>query len=276
MTGSGAAGSCRRPTRGSSSVPSAIRCSFSRTRAGSPRPLDAGCSTTSPGSMSSITASSAIPKSSRASPSTRWRIACKARSPSWSTSRESPSGSSTCTVPNRERPGTFAANCLLARRLAERGVRFIQLFHRGWDQHTHLPSQIAGQCRDTDQPSAALVRDLEAARAARRHAGCLGRRVRTDGLLPGDALRHRLRTRPPPALLHRLDGRRRHQAGHQSRRRPTIISYNILEHPVHVHDLHATILHCLGIDHTRLTFKYQGRHHRLTDVHGTVVRDVLA
>ncbi len=87
--------------------------------------------------------------------------------------------------PESRRPGTFAANCLLARRLAERGVRFIQLFHRGWDQHTHLPSQIAGQCRDTDQPSAALVARPQAARPAGRHADRLGRRIRTDRLLPG-------------------------------------------------------------------------------------------
>ena len=95
--------------------------------------------------------------------------------------------SSTCTVPTRARPERIAANCLLARRLAERGVRFIQLFHRGWDQHTHLPTQIAGQCRDTDQPSAALVADLQAARPAGRYARRLGRRVRPDRLLPGPA-----------------------------------------------------------------------------------------
>ena len=111
--------------------------------------------------------------------------------------------SSTCTAPTSRTPGTFAANCLLARRLAERGVRFIQLFHRGWDQHTHLPKQIAGQCRDTDQPSAALVTRPQAARAARRHPGRLGRRVRPDRLLPGHADRRRLRPRPPSALLHR-------------------------------------------------------------------------
>ena len=87
--------------------------------------------------------------------------------------------------PDARKPGTFAANCLLARRLAERGVRFIQLFHRGWDQHTNLPKQIAGQCRDTDQASAALDHRPETARAARRHAGRLGRRVRPDRLLPG-------------------------------------------------------------------------------------------
>ena len=120
--------------------------------------------------------------------------------------------------PDSRTPGTFAANCLLARRLAERGVRFIQLFHRGWDQHTHLPTQIAGQCRDTDQASAALVTDLKAARPARRHAGHLGRRIRPDRLLPGHTDRSRLRARPPSTLLHDLAVRRRHQARHHSRR----------------------------------------------------------
>ena len=89
--------------------------------------------------------------------------------------------------PDSRTPGTYAANCLLARRLAERGVRFIQLFHRGWDQHTHLPKQIAGQCRDTDQAVGGPGRGPQAARAARRHAGRLGRRVRPDRLLPGPA-----------------------------------------------------------------------------------------
>ena len=126
--------------------------------------------------------------------------------------------SSTVRPRGRASPGRIAANCLLARRLAERGVRFIQLFHRGWDQHTHLPKQIAGQCRDTDQASAALITRPQAARAARRDAGRLGRRVRPDGLLPGDADGRRLRPRPPSPLLHDLAGRRRHQARHHARR----------------------------------------------------------
>ena len=174
--------------------------------------------------------------------------------------------------PDSRKPGTYAANCLLARRLAERGVRFIQLFHRGWDQHTHLPNQIAGQCRDTDQASAALVADLEAARAAGRHAGRLGRRVRADRLLPGTAVGHTITA----ATTIRAASRSGWPAAASSRASPTAatddFSYNITRQPVHVHDLHATMLHCLGIDHTRLTFKYQGRHHRLTDVHGTVVK----
>ena len=128
------------------------------------------------------------------------------------------STSSSCTAPTSRKPGTFAANCLLARRLAERGVRFVQLYHRGWDQHGNLPEQIRGQCRDTDQPSAALVTDLKQRGLLDDTLVDLGRRVRPDRLLPGQADRRQLRPRPPPALLHHLAGRRRHQAGHHLRR----------------------------------------------------------
>jgi hypothetical protein len=177
--------------------------------------------------------------------------------------------------PAARKPGTFAANCLLARRLAERGVRFIQLFHRGWDQHTHLPRQIAGQCRDTDQASAALVKDL-------RQRGLLddtlviwggefGRTVYCQGQLTADDYG---RDHHPRCFTLWLAGggiKRGFTHGETDD-----YCYNITRDPVHVHDLHATMLHCLGIDHTRLTFKFQGRHHRLTDVHGNVVNQVLA
>ena len=113
--------------------------------------------------------------------------------------------------PDASKPGSFAANCILARRLAERGVRFIQLFHRGWDQHNNCPKQIASQCRDTDQPTAALIQDLKATRLARRHADHLGRRIRAHGIFPGQAHRRQLRPRPSSPLFHGLDGRRRHQ-----------------------------------------------------------------
>jgi hypothetical protein len=177
--------------------------------------------------------------------------------------------------PESRRPGTYAANCLLARRLAERGVRFIQLFHRGWDQHTHLPVQIGGQCRDTDQPSAALVSDLKQRGLLDDTlvvwGGEFGRTVYCQGPLSASDYG---RDHHPRCFTIWMAG---------GGIKPGIsfgatddYSYNIVEHPVHVHDLHATILHCLGIDHTRLTFKYQGRHHRLTDVHGIVVRDILA
>jgi uncharacterized protein (DUF1501 family) len=177
--------------------------------------------------------------------------------------------------PEARKPGTFAANCLLARRLAERGVRFIQLFHRGWDQHGKLPTQIAGQCYDTDQPSAALVQDL-------RRRGMLedtlvvwggefGRTVYCQGRLTREDYG---RDHHPRCFTIWLAG---------GGMRPGVtygetddFSYNVVRDPVHVHDLHATLLHCMGVDHTRLTFKFQGRHHRLTDVHGKVVKGVLA
>jgi hypothetical protein len=177
--------------------------------------------------------------------------------------------------PDARKPGTFAHNCLLARRLSERGVRFIQLFHMGWDQHTTLPVQIRGQCRDTDQPSAALIRDL-------RQRGLLddtliiwggefGRTVYCQGNFTATNYG---RDHHPRCFTVWLAG-----AGIRpgtSYGSTDDLSYNIAEDAVHVHDLNATILHCLGIDHKRLTFKFQGRNHRLTDVHGRVVEGILA
>jgi hypothetical protein len=177
--------------------------------------------------------------------------------------------------PDSRRPGSYAANCLLARRLVERGVRFVQLFHRGWDQHTKLPQQIVGQCRDTDQASAALVVDLE-----RRGllddtlvvwGGEFGRTVYCQGRLTADDYG---RDHHPRSFTIWLAG-----AGIKpgmTYGATDDFGYNVVENPVHVHDLHATLLHCLGIDHERLTFKFQGRYHRLTDVAGKVVRDILA
>ncbi len=173
------------------------------------------------------------------------------------------------------KPGTYAANCLLARRLVERGVRFVQLFHRGWDQHTNLPKQITGQCRDTDQASAALVTDL-----ARRGllddtlvvwGGEFGRTVYCQGRLTKDDYG---RDHHPRCFTVWLAGGGI-KAG-LTHGETDEFSYNVTRDPVHVHDLHATLLHCLGIDHKRLTFKFQGRHYRLTDVHGNVVRELLA
>ncbi len=177
--------------------------------------------------------------------------------------------------PDARKPGTFAANCLLARRLAERGVRFIQLFHRGWDQHTKLPAQLPGQCRDTDQPSAALIQDLKQRGLLEDTlvvwGGEFGRTVYCQGHLTQEDYG---RDHHPRCFTIWLAG---------GGIRPGVTfgetddyCYNIARDPVHVHDLHATLLHCLGIDHTRLTFKFQGRHHRLTDVHGTVVKGILA
>jgi hypothetical protein len=177
--------------------------------------------------------------------------------------------------PESRRPGSFAANCLLARRLLERGVRFVQLFHKGWDQHANLPKQIRGQCRDVDQPAAALVRDLKQRGLLDDTlivwGGEFGRTVYCQGNLTATDYG---RDHHPRCFTVWL-------AGGGSKPGLTYgetddYSYNITRDPVHVHDLHATLLHCLGIDHTRLTFKFQGRHHRLTDVHGRVVQPMLA
>jgi hypothetical protein len=177
--------------------------------------------------------------------------------------------------PEARKPGTFAANCLLARRLAERGVRFIQLFHRGWDQHQKLPENIALQCKATDQPSAALVQDLEQRGLLDETlvvwGGEFGRTVYCQGKLTETDYG---RDHHPRCFTIWMAGGG--IAPGVTYGTTDDFSYNITENPVHVHDLHATILHCLGIDHTRLTYKFQGRHFRLTDVHGKVVKALLA
>jgi hypothetical protein len=177
--------------------------------------------------------------------------------------------------PESRTPGTFAANCLLARRLCERGVRFVQLFHRGWDQHTNLPKQIVLQCRDTDQSAGALVADLKQRGLLEDTlvvwGGEFGRTVYCQGKLTADDYG---RDHHPRCFTVWLAG-----AGIKAGTtfgQTDEHSYNIVENPVHVHDLHATILHLLGIDHTKLTYKFQGRHHRLTDVSGNVVQGILS
>jgi hypothetical protein len=177
--------------------------------------------------------------------------------------------------PDARKPGTFAYNCLMARRLSERGVRFVQLFHRGWDQHRLLPQALPFQCQATDQPAAALVADL-AERGLLDETlvvwgGEFGRTVYCQGPLTPEEY-----------------GRDHHprcftiwMAGGGVKPGMTYgatdeFSYNIAEKPVSVHDLHATILHLMGIDHTRMTYKFQGRHYRLTDVHGTVAKEILS
>jgi len=172
------------------------------------------------------------------------------------------------------KPGTFAWNCLLARRLCERGVRFVQLFHRGWDQHLELPKNIALQCKATDQPTAALVQDLKQRGLLEDTlvvwGGEFGRTVYCQGkMTAGDYGRDH----HPRCFTVWL-------AGAGIKAGTTIgetddFSYNIVRDPVHVHDLNATLLHLLGIDHSKLTFKFQGRHYRLTDVHGEIVRGAL-
>jgi len=177
--------------------------------------------------------------------------------------------------PEAARPGTFAANCLLARRLSERGVRFVQLFHMGWDQHLKLSQQLPQQARDVDQPSAALVKDLEQRGLLDETlvvwGGEFGRTAYCQGEFTAEGFG---RDHHPRCFAVWLAGGGV-KAG-WTHGETDDFSYNVTRDPVHVHDLNATILHLLGIDHTRLTYKFQGRHFRLTDVHGTPVRGILA
>jgi len=177
--------------------------------------------------------------------------------------------------PDARKPGSYAANCILARRMAERGVRFIQLFHRGWDQHGNLPREIRKQCAETDQPSAALVQDLKQRGLLDDTlivwGGEFGRTVYSQGTLTETNYG---RDHHPRCFTMWLAGGGV-KAGF-SYGETDDFSYNIAENPVEIHDLHATMMHLLGVDHTRLTYKFQGRHYRLTDVHGRVVKDVLS
>ena len=177
--------------------------------------------------------------------------------------------------PDSRVPGTYAANCLLARRLAEKGVRFIQLYHRGWDAHDNLPKVMTRQCSETDQASAALITDLK--QRGLLHdtlviwGGEFGRTNYSQGELSETNYG---RDHHPKCFSIWMAG-----AGIKSgfmHGKTDEFSYNIVENPVHIHDFQATILHLLGINHERFTFKFQGRRYRLTDVHGSVVHDILA
>ncbi len=173
------------------------------------------------------------------------------------------------------RPGTYAANCLLARRLAERDVKFIQLYHLGWDQHNDLPRELTSQCRDTDQASAALVKDLKRRGLLEDTlvvwGGEFGRTNYSQGQLTQDNYG---RDHHPRCFTIWMAG-----GGVKSGityGETDDFSYNIVKDPVHVHDFQATLLHLMGIDHEKLTFKHQGRRYRLTDVHGKIVKSILA
>jgi uncharacterized protein (DUF1501 family) len=177
--------------------------------------------------------------------------------------------------PDSRTPGTFASNCLLARRLAERNVKFIQLYHQGWDQHGHLPAGIRTQCKETDQPAAALIRDLKSrgllADTLVIWGGEFGRTNYSQGKLTADDYG---RDHHPRCFSMWMAG---------GGVKPGTIygetcefGYNVVKDGVHVHDFQATLLHLLGIDHERLTYRYQGRRFRLTDVHGKVVKGLLA
>ena len=172
-------------------------------------------------------------------------------------------------------PGSYAANCLLARRLVERGVKFVQLYHQGWDQHDNLPNQLRGQCRDTDQASAALVVDLKQRGLLEDTlviwGGEFGRTNYSQGELTATSYG---RDHHPRCFTVWMAGGGARPGVTYGETDP--FGYNVIKDPVHVHDFHATIMHLLGIDHERLTFKHQGRRYRLTDVHGEVVQALLA
>ena len=177
--------------------------------------------------------------------------------------------------PDVLKPGTYAANCLLARRMAERDVRCIQLFHMGWDHHGGLPNAVKGQCRDVDQPTAALIADL-------RQRGLLedtlivwggefGRTIYSQGKLTATNYGRDHHPRCFSVFLAGAGIKKGFSLGATDD-----YCYNITEDPVHVHDLNATIMHLLGVDHKKLTYRFQGRDYRLTDIHGHLIKKIMA
>jgi hypothetical protein len=172
-------------------------------------------------------------------------------------------------------PGTFAANCLLARKLIEKDVKFVQLYHQGWDMHGDLPNQMKIQCKDTDQATAALIQDLKQRGLLDDTlviwGGEFGRTNYSQGLLTPESFGRDHHPRCFTLFM----------AGAGIKKGITLgatdeFGYNITENPVHVHDFQATLMHLLGINHEKLTFKFQGRRYRLTDVHGKVVQEILS
>ena len=177
--------------------------------------------------------------------------------------------------PDVKKPGSFAYNCLLARRMAERGTRFIQLYHRGWDQHGNLPKRLREQCKDTDQPSAALIQDLKSRGLLEDTlviwGGEFGRTVYSQGKIEPENY-----------------GRDHHgrnyciwMAGGGIKPGITYgetddFCYNVVQNPAHIHDISATVLHCLGLNHEKLTYRFQGRDFRLTDIHVEVIKGILS
>ncbi|MEK6480530.1 DUF1501 domain-containing protein [Catalinimonas sp. 4WD22] len=172
-------------------------------------------------------------------------------------------------------PGTYAANCLMARRLIERDVKFVQLYHQGWDQHNDLPAGIKSQCKKTDQASAALIKDLKQRGLLEDTlviwGGEFGRTNYSQGKLTKDNYGRDHHPRCFTMWMAGAGVKKGFTLGETDE-----FGYNIIKDPVHVHDFQATLLHLLGIDHERLTFKHQGRRYRLTDVHGNVIKQVLA
>ena len=177
--------------------------------------------------------------------------------------------------PDSRDPGTYAANCILARKLLEKDVKFVQLYHQGWDHHGNLPGGMVKQCKDTDQPTAAFIKDLKRRGLLEDTlviwGGEFGRTVYSQGKLSADNYG---RDHHPRCFTMWMAG-----AGVKpgiSYGETDDFSYNIVKDPVHVHDFHATLMHIMGVDHERLTYKFQGRRFRLTDVEGKVVKAILS
>jgi hypothetical protein len=175
--------------------------------------------------------------------------------------------------PDVKKPGTFAANCLLARRLAEKGVRFIQLYHQDWDHHGGLPGSLPKLCKETDQPAAALVRDLKQRGLLEDTLVVWGGEFGRTNYCQGKIQANFGRDHHPRCFSVWMAGGGV-KAGSVYGATDEF-GYNVVEDGVHIHDFHATLLHLLGIDHERLTYKFQGRRYRLTDVHGHVVKGLL-
>jgi hypothetical protein len=176
--------------------------------------------------------------------------------------------------PDCQVPGTYAANCLLARKLSENGVRFVQLYHQGWDGHKNLPAEIAGQCKDTDQPSAALIKDLKQRGLLDETLVIWGGEFGRTNYCQGPLTRDNYGRDHHPrcfSVWMAGGGIKPGTFGETDE-----FGYNIVSNPVHVHDFHATMLHLMGIDHEKLIFKHLGRRYRLTDVAGNVVKGLIA
>ena len=171
-------------------------------------------------------------------------------------------------------PGTYAANCLLARKLSENGVRFVQLYHQGWDGHSNLPQEIVGQCNDVDRASAALITDLKQRGLLDETLVIWGGEFGRTNYCQGDLTRDNYgRDHHPRCFTVWMAG---------GGVRPGVygetdeFGYNIIKNPVHVHDFQATVLHLMGLNHEQLTYKHLGRRYRLTDVHGQVIKELIS
>jgi len=177
--------------------------------------------------------------------------------------------------PDVHRPGSFARNCLQARRLAERGTQFIQLMHAGWDQHNNVPTQLEVQCRDTDQPSAALVKDLDQRGLLEDTLVIWGGEFGRTPFGQGDINNPKKHGRDHHGAAFSMWMAGGGVKAGEVYGETDDYAYNVVDKKVHVHDFQATVMHLLGINHEKLTYRFQGRRFRLTDVHGHVVNDIL-